>query len=107
MNTFLVILKEKSAERLDADLLREHIKHLEKLNKSSSLIVCGPFVDDSGAFQVIQAESLEIAKDLVQQDPFIRDAYYADYSITEFYQADESNGYLMQHDQTLDELNRE
>ena len=99
MKTFLVLLKEKSTHQLDADLLHEHIEHLKQLSQSGYLLVCGPFVDDFGAMLVIQAKSEFDAEKLIQSDPFIKNVYYRSYSITEFYKADDSNNYLMEHDQ--------
>ena len=55
MKTFLVILKEKSNERLDDNLLHKHIEHLKQLTQKGQLLVCGPFADDSGAMLVLQA----------------------------------------------------
>ena len=106
MKTFLVLLKEKSTAQLDENLLQQHIAHLHGLSKSENLLLCGPFADDSGAMLVIQAKSSAAAENLIQSDPFIKNAYYADYTITEFYKADAANNYLLDHDQTLDELNR-
>lgn len=74
------------------------------MQQAGSLLMCGPFADDSGAMLVFQAKSQEAAESLIQADPFIKENYYDNYSITEFYKADESNNYLMQHDQTQDEL---
>ena len=106
MKTFLVLLKEKSMERLDDKLLNEHIQHLHKLSKSKNLLLCGPFADDSGAMLIIQADSRMTVDFLIQSDPFVKNSYYGSYTITEFYKADESNNYLMDHDQTIGELNK-
>ena len=53
---------------------------------------------------VMQAASEEQATVLIQSDPFIKERYYGGFSIIEFYKADASNQYLMDHDQTLGEL---
>ena len=92
-------------QQLDENLQHEHIEHLKQLTQSGHLLICGPFVDDSGAMLAVQAKSKPAAEKLIQSDPFVRDAFYSDYSITEFYKADDSNNYLMDHDQRLDELN--
>lgn len=105
MKSFLVILKNKSKDALEMPLLLEHIQHLKNLHNSKNLIACGPFVDDSGAVLIIEAESQSKAENIVQKDPFIKMKYYGGYSITEFYKADETNQWLMNHEQTLDELN--
>ncbi len=107
MKTFLVILKDKSKQRLADDLLQEHVAHLKRLTASGNLIICGPFADDSGAMLVLCADSVSSVNRFMQADPFIQKEYYAAYTITEFYSADAANNYLMSHDQTLNELNRE
>ena len=87
-------------------LLKKHVTHLKNVHAAGHLLVCGPFVDDSGAVLIIRADSQKEAETIIQADPFIKEKYYGDYSITEFYLADESNNWLMEHDQTLGELNR-
>jgi uncharacterized protein len=99
MKSFLVLLKDKSQSTLEMSLLEEHIKHLKNINRSSNLIICGPFADDTGAVLIIEASSFEHAENIIQADPFIKSKYYADYTITEFYKAAESNNWLMDHDQ--------
>jgi uncharacterized protein len=106
MKTFLVILNEKSNQRLDDNLLHKHVEHLKQLTQDGHLLVCGPFVDDSGAILVLQAANASDIEALIQEDPFIQEKFYGSYSITEFYKADASNNYLMDHEQTLDELKR-
>ena len=106
MKTFLIQLKDKSTEKLEEMLLHEHIQHLKKLKLSGHLLMCGPFSDDSGAMLVLQANSLESVTSIIQADPFIQNAYYGSYIINEFYEANESNNYLLEHEQTCEELNR-
>jgi uncharacterized protein YciI len=106
MKTFLVILNEKSSQRIDDNLLHKHIEHLKQLTQDGHLLICGPFVDNSGAMLVFQAASDADVEALIQTDPFIQENFYGRYSITEFYKADASNNYLMSHQQTLDELDK-
>lgn len=106
MKTFLIILNEKSNQRLDDNLLYKHVAHLKCLAQNGNLLVCGPFVDDSGAMLVLQATDATAVEALIQADPFIQEKFYGSYSIKELYKADASNNYLMDHGQTLDELRR-
>ena len=107
MKTFLVMLQEKSEQRLDVDLLHKHVKHLKHLVEKGDLLICGPFADDSGAMLVIQATCCSDAEALIQADPFIKEKFYGSYTIKEFYKADASNRYLMESEQTLFKVNRE
>ncbi len=95
VRSFLVILRDKSQQSLSESLLLQHVNHLKQLQHEGSLTVCGPFVDNSGAVLVLQANSVEEINDLVQADPFIKEKYYLDYTITEFHRADETNQWLM------------
>ena len=103
-NDQLVTLNHKSKSGLPEQLLVEHVAHLDRLHQAGSLLVCGPFVDDSGAMLVVQEEPEEQATVLILSDPFIKERYYGDFSIIEFCKADASNQYLMDHNQTLGEL---
>ena len=107
MKTYLVLLQEKSKQPLDMSLLQAHVQHLQRLKKAGQLILCGPFADDTGAMLVLNSDSVAEVEALLCLDPFVRDCYYASYTITEFYAADESNHYLMDHEQTHSELNRD
>lgn len=106
MKSFLVILKDKSKSHLEMSLLKAHVQHLQQIYSAGNLCVCGPFVYDSGAVLIIDANSQSEAEAIIQSDPFIKEKYYNGFSITEFYKANESNNWLMEHDQTLGELNK-
>lgn len=47
-----------------------HRAYLSKLIESNQLVVAGPFLDDSGALIVYEAESPEAAESLIKADPF-------------------------------------
>ncbi len=53
----------------------EHLKHLEALG--DKLILAGPFLDDKeqgvGSIVVIEAESLDEAREMFGRDPFMRE----------------------------------
>ena len=106
MKSFLIILKNKSQATLPMSLLKEHVAHLTGLYTSGHLQTCGPFADDSGAMLVIDASNRNEVDAMIQADPFIKERYYSDYSITEFYKAEAANHWLMEHESTQDELNR-
>ena len=62
----------------------EHLKHLDALG--DRLVLAGPFqTEDSksnGSFMVIEADSLEAAKALYEQDPFIREGVFESYEVS-------------------------
>lgn len=97
MKTYLVLLSDKCNRKFDKDLLHKHVAHLETLQQSGHLLVCGPFADDKGAMLVLNAANDSTVEKLVLDDPFIQEKYYSNYSIAEIHKADASNNYLMQH----------
>jgi len=64
------------------------------------LFLCGPFKDDNGGLQILNANSYEEAEKYVLQDPFIAQKYYTRYTIHELIEANEGNNYLMDNPQT-------
>ena len=56
----------------------EHLKHLESLG--DALIMAGPFLDDKeqgvGSIVVVEAESLDAGRDILNRDPFVREGLF-------------------------------
>lgn len=75
MTKFVVILKDKKKGTLTQNLLNEHIAPLRKQTLAGNIILCGPFIDNDGAFQLISVETMDIAYSIAEQDPFIREKY--------------------------------
>jgi uncharacterized protein YciI len=61
----------------------EHLKHLESLG--DKLLIAGPFLNDKeegiGSIMVIEAASLEEAKELYGRDPFMREGLFEEVTI--------------------------
>lgn len=47
-----------------------HRQYLSSLREQGKLWASGPFVDDSGALIIYEAESEEEARELIEKDPF-------------------------------------
>ena len=47
-----------------------HLANLESLNFVGRVILAGPFTDQSGSLIVIEADCLEEAQRIVQEDPY-------------------------------------
>lgn len=62
----------------------EHLEHLKTLG--DTLVFAGPLLDDAGqpkgSLMVIEAGSLEEAKTLTAQDPFVKHGVFSSYSVT-------------------------
>ncbi len=87
-------------------MLHQHVEHLKCLAQDGHLLLCGPFIDDTGAMIVLQGTDISEVDALIQADPFVNNKFYGGYSITEFNQADAANNYLIDHKQTLEELHK-
>jgi uncharacterized protein YciI len=104
MEKYIVILQGKTKGALTSDLLNSHIKHLRNLHDMGILFLCGPFKDDDGGMQILQANSYKEAENHVLNDPFIAQKYYTNYTIHELIEANDSNNYLMDNPQTKGNL---
>ncbi|MGD8379626.1 MAG: YciI family protein [Gammaproteobacteria bacterium] len=102
--TFLVTLSDKKRGALSRELLEKHVNYLKSLALSGKLKLCGPFTDNDGAMLVLAVETLESAREVIEGDPFIAEGYYGHYSIKEFLEANEGNGWLMKNPQTQGNL---
>lgn len=54
------------------DIIRDHVKHLQELDRRGQLIMCGPFSDSPGGMVIVRADSLEDAVLLAEEDPYVR-----------------------------------
>lgn len=104
MKRFIVILKDKKKEELEAELLVKHIEHLREMNREGKLIIAGPFKNDEQGLLILSCGDLGEAITLVESDPFINEKYYQSYEINEFIAANEENNWLMDTPQTSGNL---
>lgn len=105
MTKYVALLSGKKKQSLTPALLSEHVAHLRALQAQGVLVLCGPFRDDDGALQILDAPSREQAEAILTADPFVAQRYYERYALTELIEANEANGWLMRDDQTRDNLN--
>lgn len=94
MSKFIVILSHKRVGTLTTDLLEKHVTHLRKLDQDEILYLCGPFTNNDGALQILEAENIDQAKNLVLSDPMIKANFYQDFKIYQLCEANENNNYL-------------
>ena len=96
MSKFILILKHKRRGTLTNDLLQRHVAYLKKESAKGNIFLAGPFADNDGAMQIIEAESRSMAVSIVNRDPFVREQYYRAYDLHELIEANEENNWLMQ-----------
>jgi uncharacterized protein len=69
MKTFVLELKfDKNNERR-LEIRPAHRAFLARLYEEGTLVMAGPLADDSGAIQVLQAESLDHLETVLAADP--------------------------------------
>lgn len=96
MSKFVVILSDRKNGELSAELLKKHVEYLKGLKKTDTLVICGPFKTSDSAIQIIEAQSIEKAEQIINTDPFISTKYYQSYRIEELIEANPSNNWLME-----------
>ncbi len=79
---------------LDASVIERHVAYLKRLDQEGSLILCGPFIDEPGGMVVFSAGSMDEAKKIAQNDPFIHEGYKT-HTLRTMEIADASNDYLL------------
>lgn len=94
MDKYVVILKDKVSNEIDADLNYRHCKHLKNTAEQGLLFLCGPLIGHGGAMQIVLAKSLEDAESLIKKDPFISEGFYKSYEIYRLLDANLENNFL-------------
>ena len=59
---YVIELIKPEGTKLPEELIRAHVAHLQRLEDTGRLLLCGPFEDGRGGMVVIRAESLEAAR---------------------------------------------
>lgn len=95
MNKYVVILKDKIIETIDPELNVRHVAHLKQTAIEGHLFLCGPLIGHGGAMQIIEANTIEEAKAMVEADPFIKEGFYQNYDIFYLLEANLENNFLL------------
>ncbi len=70
MILYAAILKMEDLEK-DKGILEEHIAYLNKHIEEGTIFAKGPFTDHSGGLVIFNTETIEKAKELMNNDPVI------------------------------------
>lgn len=103
MKKFIVHLSNKQRELMTKELVMQHATHLKGLKEQGVLPFCGPCTDGT-AIMILDAPSLEKAKEYVDSDPFSKVNYYMDRKIVEVDEATVENGFLV--DEVIEYLDK-
>jgi uncharacterized protein YciI len=80
-------------KKVTEDIIKKHIDHLKDLDENGQLVLAGPFLDRTGGMVIIKAASFELAKKIVESDPFITNGVQS-YQLKEMNLACKDNNYL-------------
>lgn len=69
---YAAILNTINPEK-DAEILDEHKAYLQKYIDKGKIYAKGPFTDHSGGLIIYKVETMEEAKQIIDNDPIIRD----------------------------------
>ncbi|ODS30750.1 MAG: YciI-like protein [Candidatus Scalindua rubra] len=70
---YVVLLSHIPGKSMSEKLVRDHVSHLKMLDEKGQLVLCGPFSDFEGGMVVIKAASYDEAKDIAENDPFVKE----------------------------------
>jgi uncharacterized protein YciI len=57
--------------------LERHVEYMKALKRAGTLLAAGPFLDDTGGLAIVNAESLDAARALFQNDPAVENRVMA------------------------------
>jgi len=69
---YVILLSPTEQDRRDMAIIREHVKHLQELERRGQLVMCGPFSDYPGGMVIVRANSREEAVLIAEEDPYVR-----------------------------------
>lgn len=68
---YVILLNPTEQDRRDMDIIRGHVRHLQELDRSGQLVMCGPFCDCPGGMVIVRAGSREEAVSIAERDPYV------------------------------------
>ncbi|WP_221801984.1 YciI family protein [Paenibacillus typhae] len=68
---YVILLSPTEQDRRDMEIIRAHVSHLQELERSGQLVLCGPFSDYPGGMVIIRAASREEAVRIAERDPYV------------------------------------
>lgn len=69
---YVAVLRTIDPEK-DAEILDEHKAYLQKYIDNGKIYAKGPFTDHSGGLVIYSVDTIEEAKEIIENDPIIRD----------------------------------
>ena len=70
---FVILLNTVEGTATPERLIRAHVAFLRELDKQGKFVMGGPFTNHKGGMLIVKASSFEEAKQISENDPFIRE----------------------------------
>lgn len=61
--------------KVEPDARERHVQHLRRLSDKGVLALAGRFADGKGGLVVLDVPSLDVARQLVEEDPFVKEGF--------------------------------
>ena len=71
MKYFAAIQSIRDAEKIEANK-QDHVDFLERMAAAGKIALRGRFIDGSGGLTIFRADSLEEARCMAEEDPYVR-----------------------------------
>lgn len=68
---YVILLNKTEQDRRDMGIIRDHVRHLQELERTGQLVLCGPFSDYPGGMVIVRAASREEAVQIAERDPYV------------------------------------
>ena len=69
---YVILLDQIKGVKTTESHIRDHVQYLKELEDKGHLVLCGPFIDYKGGMVIINANSLDEAKEIAHSDPFVK-----------------------------------
>lgn len=93
-NRLYVILLHYTENKMSRELVEAHVTYLRQLESDGRLVLCGPFAENWGGMVIVRASSIEEAKQISAQDPFVTSGFRRPEVLT-WHLANSENNYLI------------
>lgn len=70
---YVVLLSKAPGTERNEKLICRHVAYLKRLQRDCVLVSAGPFLDFDGGMLILKTSSLEDAKSLASEDPFVKE----------------------------------
>lgn len=90
---YVILLNDNKNKPTTREAVRAHVQHLKTLDKNKQLVLCGPFTNYAGGVVIIKAANLDQAKQIAENDPFVKDGFRS-YEVRELELSCEENNHM-------------